>query len=791
VVYVVQEGDTLLKIASLYGVPVAAIYEANPVLSDGVLRPGLAIIIPLGARAQVTPFAPMPPPSTPEPAVQALLAELNRLVAQRRTALLNGPGWLYVHIQRTNSANCGSLLPNGAFNPCEIEEHDWYELNAQGEIVTVITRQLDPSGNVFQESVTRGGLTRNLTFGYEITAPLTTTYETDWGFVGHAAAAVARGASFTILPDSSNGMSTEHNMYHLLVEGEGQWDGLFNPQTGALQVLVTWKPAPDGLEINDSVVIVAEQRVDQPPAEVLSLLDRPLQPYQPLPPQGDPVPAGFDLAYSTLSLRTIFGDDINTPSFFYGDIYADATYLVGRVDFGSVPGGFCQRSPDGLQLAFDHVTLSNDSAAIHRLRWLELSSPADVHTVLPELQLVSLPVWGPDSARLAFTACDAAQSCGLYTYDTLSGALLRLADGGNAVPPVWSPGGVEIAFRTGLSEAPQTVVVDAASGMVIPSPGWQPQFADLKDRSILSQCEVPPALAPKLPTSPTDWLVYTNADYGFTFRYPPDWTLEVQPNFVLLKQGTLQLSIGFRQPKEQVAIRRTGVAAGDLVHGGQVSFFGQSLPRYLLVYEGKDKAVLYGMGTEIARGETVFTLSLDDFKLDYDAVNLSAELQQQVNQVIESFAWVPAGGLASSPTSTIQPTPVPPGVFAILFHPPLILNYDSSIWSDESEYTNTNRMVNYLQARSLETCHIGPQGASGNFPSPDEIVFLGNIRYQVTTFKDLPPGSTTSYYINTNSLAEYNYEGIGAIVLTISASPVEWDACKILAEKILATLQFP
>jgi hypothetical protein len=102
-----------------------------------------------------------------------------------------------------------------------------------------------------------------------------------------------------------------------------------------------------------------------------------------------------------------------------------------------------------------------------------LSSPVEVQAVQPDLQLVSPPVWAPDSARLAFTACDAAQRCGLYTY-------------------------------------------------AIPS--WQPVF--LTDWSGYNQCELPPALAPTLPEAVTDWLMYTNLDYGFTFRYPPDWSLE-------------------------------------------------------------------------------------------------------------------------------------------------------------------------------------------------------------------------------------------------------------------------
>lgn len=574
-------------------------------------------------------------------AAQALLAEMQGLVAKRRAALLNGPGWIYSQFHSTTSTHCGGvILPNGVFFPCEIDEHDWYELNDRGEVVTVITRQYDPSANLFQESVTRGGVSRNFTFGSEITVPLTSTYDTDWGFVESAAAALARGGSLS--QEDRFQMAATGQRSLLLVEGDTLREAVFDPLTGGLLSLSTWIKDADGFTQTDSVEILEEGRVDKPPADALALLDQPLTPYHPLPPRGDPLPAGFDLTYSTLSLQTIFGDSFNNPTSFYSDISADGKYLVGRVDFGAVPAGYCQRSPDGLKLAFNRITLSDQGAPTQaQLRWLDLTSPADVHSGPPDLILASPPGWDASSARLAFIACDAALSCGLYTYDTRSEAVQRLADGGNAVPPAWSPDGTQIAYQTGPDEAPQTVVVDAASGVVIASPAWQPVFVDTPSGP--SQCEQPPALAPTLPAAPADWLTYTNAEYGFTFRYPPDWTLEEQPGYIVLKRGTLQISIGFRRQNEAYVIRRTGTGAGDITPAGHVSFFGLSLPRQTLVYGGKVKAVFYTMGYlfEKARRDVLFSLSLDDFGLDYGAVNLSAELQQAVDQVVESFAWLP------------------------------------------------------------------------------------------------------------------------------------------------------
>ncbi len=141
------------------------------------------------------------------------------------------------------------------------------------------------------------------------------------------------------------------------------------------------------------------------------------------------------------------------------------------------------------------------------------------------------------------------------------------------------------------------------------------------------------------PEIPEGWLTYANADYGFTFRYPSNWVLDNRwTHCAQFWQGDLFLDFCFRHPDEQADYLRPGLPAGDIQPGGHISFFGQSLHRQVLVYEGKIKVVLY---QEVLRGGVIFNLSLDDFSLDYDAVDLSAETQQLVDQIIESFAWIP------------------------------------------------------------------------------------------------------------------------------------------------------
>ncbi|MFZ5882621.1 MAG: TolB family protein [Chloroflexota bacterium] len=138
------------------------------------------------------------------------------------------------------------------------------------------------------------------------------------------------------------------------------------------------------------------------------------------------------------------------------------------------------------------------------------------------------------------------------------------------------------------------------------------------------------------------------------------------------------------------------------------------------------------------------------------------------------------------------PTPVPPGVFALVFYPPLVVNYDPSEWKDESRYADNKSMTNFLQSRRLSTCTIGVQGPTDfNGPQPQFIpALLGDIRYSMIFWGETTPSVISAWYIEDQSLTDYNYAA-GLPIFAVQASVSEWDACKALAEKVLSTLRVP
>jgi|GEM_PF-2209481 hypothetical protein len=154
---------------------------------------------------------------------------------------------------------------------------------------------------------------------------------------------------------------------------------------------------------------------------------------------------------------------------------------------------------------------------------------------------------------------------------------------------------------------------------------------------------------------------------------------------------------------------------------------------------------------------------------------------------------IPTLTMSPLPTNTITPTPVPLGIFAIIFYPPLILDYDYSVWEDESKYDDRNIIVNYLQVKEFTTCILWIQGPTGFYDvNESEDILLQNINYtKLTLPESFTPDFSSLYYLAKNSFSGYNGELYGWPVFGIGSIPSEWEKCKKLGEEVLSTLRVP
>lgn len=149
-------------------------------------------------------------------------------------------------------------------------------------------------------------------------------------------------------------------------------------------------------------------------------------------------------------------------------------YFLGRVELGNPWYLVCERSPDGLRIAFNEGWNDPFMGTLDA-RWLDLRSPEDPRLLLTEGSLVGSDVaFSPDSRSLAFWGCGGSESnCGIYIQDLGTGKNRKLAAMPNSAFFTWSPDGQSLAMirlpreSEQASRNPFVAVLDANTGRVL------------------------------------------------------------------------------------------------------------------------------------------------------------------------------------------------------------------------------------------------------------------------------------------------------------------------------------
>ncbi len=404
------------------------------------------------------------------PDQQTIINEVQALTTRWRETLLTSPGWVHLTVHHYSPEDLGSL-PNGQPILNNRLDESWYLLDDFGMVITSIFTMNDLDGNPFQISVIQDGVARNLTLGEESTFdpyPL----ELDYDFAQHTAQSPALGSNLTrrqvTLNDGRPAVQFtlregQPPAGQLMIEEEAAYD----PESGALLELAVYKLDTSERTIIWQVTYLAAERVSSPSAEALAYLEQETPSFAPLPPQPTSIPGEIDPAHSNLSFAWI-GNDIERPTFFYGNIFAGDSYL-GRVNFGGVPGGWCDRSPNGQLIAFNYAENDLENETAHEfLRWFSLEDVSTVHAPLPELELCSPVAWGPDNTSLAFSAYEFELDCALYLHNITTEETIKLSsDAGSLWIPFWSTDGEYVAAVSTKTDPPIIYVFRIADSEIV------------------------------------------------------------------------------------------------------------------------------------------------------------------------------------------------------------------------------------------------------------------------------------------------------------------------------------
>lgn len=410
---------------------------------------------------------PFPTLAVPEETVSVQNQAVLDLLDRWQKPLLASPGW--IHTRTRTEMPGGNDLYAGL---TEYVSDDWYLIDEHTQVVATIhiDRRLD--GTPLQQVVSQNGKSTNLTFGgggefkpYLLDLGLAVTDTLRMGDqVKHAQIAVDGKPAIQL---TLTGMFTRRDAVDAAT---GAW--LY---TEIVKLQEGDDPLTGG-NLESRTSLETATRVDAPPADALALLNEDFTQYTPPAPYGTPAPQGFDPAQSKLTLQSVPGDSFNAPTFWYGDVYASDDlsgndYLLGRVDFGSIPGGFCDRSAGGAKLAFNYTTTDRQGGFTgNSLRWFDLRSIQTIHQPAPELVNIGMLSWSTKLESLAVFGCMADQKdCGLYLLDPLTDQVRLILPGVYTNwQSIWSTDGKQIAFvnHTPANEN-ALYVVDITTGQVV------------------------------------------------------------------------------------------------------------------------------------------------------------------------------------------------------------------------------------------------------------------------------------------------------------------------------------
>lgn len=199
------------------------------------------------------------------------------------------------------------------------------------------------------------------------------------------------------------------------------------------------------------------------------------------------------------------------------------------------------------------------------------------------------------------------------------------------------------------STSPSITPTDAPIA-TLPAPTPLPSPTPRPSATIAAATPTPiDTLTPAAPASPTtepesNWAVYHNPDYSFSFSYPAErWTViesdqdRHQLSLVYYDMG-IALRIRFKRVAEDADLLLYGGAAGDFVPEGTIDFLGQAVERTAVVYQDIVRAVHYNRTNEIERGALRFMLALISNR-DYErGAIVPDDVQAEADRILETFA---------------------------------------------------------------------------------------------------------------------------------------------------------
>ena len=200
---------------------------------------------------------------------KTLLSEIQTLVEQRQADLLSQPGWLYLRT-RIAGAKASHLLSWG-LDLEEYEQEDWLYLDDTGRIITAVRRFFGEEQQPLQVSLLKEGTWRNLTLNAVSPENTTVPFDPNYGYYELAARLVQQGRP--LHTDIIYFDCWYQGERFTVSDGQNYYEAVFNPHRRSLRWLKTYRISEGAIVEVDSMEMMIEKRIPEPPADILALLE--------------------------------------------------------------------------------------------------------------------------------------------------------------------------------------------------------------------------------------------------------------------------------------------------------------------------------------------------------------------------------------------------------------------------------------------------------------------------------------------------------------------------------------
>jgi hypothetical protein len=205
-----------------------------------------------------------------EPAGNALaLDEIRNLTSRRRANLVGRAGWLHIQTRITR----GGVDPLAAAAPglAAFDQEEWLNLDAQGRATQALQRFSVDGGPVREVRRLRDGVWQDLTRRSQSAGEEGAAFDPDYGFYALALQLTTQGYAL------NKSLLYKECWYqgekYTISDGRRQHEAVYNTGYGQLRWLKTWQIDSQGqITLVDSREILLEERVSQPPEDVLAEL---------------------------------------------------------------------------------------------------------------------------------------------------------------------------------------------------------------------------------------------------------------------------------------------------------------------------------------------------------------------------------------------------------------------------------------------------------------------------------------------------------------------------------------